>query len=124
MQVWELIRRLLINTDSGRTFTPGLVADKYLKELEIAGCSDLPSTSEIKELAQDLVEELESAGLIQPAPKKTGSNAAILDAKVLTEFGDELSRVLAGMNVVELFESMQVDLERGAIQRVLHQLDS
>jgi hypothetical protein len=124
MQTWEMVRRLLIATGQGRSFTPGLVANQYRSYLEGAGESDLPSSAELSEWANAIGDDLKDAGLIKPAAQKVGSSAALLGAMVLTELGGELSQTLGGHNVVLLFESMMVEIEPGAIQRALYQLNS
>jgi len=124
MERWELIKRLLAGANGcGQSFMASLIAGNYVRELASVD-PDIESThSEALEFADELADQLQDVGLIRPAVARSG-NAAILGAMERTEFGDELYQALRGSNVVMLFESMQADLEAGAIRRILHQLDS
>ncbi len=123
MEMWELIRRLLGAATPNQSFSPGIVAEAYLRSLRSAGESDLPDSDEIVEIAEELSGGLEDIGLIIDAPQpKPG--IAMLNRKTRTLFGDELYQRLQGANVVTLFESMFVDLDPDQIRQVLHQLDS
>jgi len=124
MERWELIKRLLAGANGcGQSFMVGLIAGTYVRDLASID-PDIESTrSEVLEFADELADQLQDVGLIRPAVAR-GGNAAILGAMERTGFGDELYQALRGTNVVMLFESMQADLEAGAIRRILHQLNS
>ncbi|MBU1282727.1 MAG: hypothetical protein KJ989_13075 [Gammaproteobacteria bacterium] len=124
MQMWELVRRLLGATGPNHSFTPGLVANQYRTDLDGEGTADFPSTAEFSEWAQDISDALEAEGLIKSFNPPGGAGAVVLGAMVLTELGYELSHSLNGRNVVLMFESMMVEIERGEILRILHQLNS
>ena len=124
MEKWELIKRLLAGaTGCSQTFMARLIAGSYVRDLASVD-PDIESTrSEVLDFAEELADQLQEVGLIRPVVARTG-NAAILGAMERTEFGDELYQALSGVNGVMLFESMQADLEAGAIRRILHQLNS
>ncbi|WP_460421877.1 hypothetical protein [Pseudomonas sp. ZL2] len=123
MEMWELIKRLLGAATPNQSFSPGVVAEEYLRSLRSAGESDLPGSDEIVEIAEELSGDLEDIGLIIDAPQPR-PGAVMLNRKTRTLFGDELYQRLQGKNVVALFENMLVDLDPGQIRQVLHQLDS
>lgn len=122
MEVWELVRRLLASANGRQSFSPVLVIQQYKRDVESRGAEFGIETGDLEPVAEEVAELMKSAGLLTTAPQ--AGRIKMLGAVVTTEFGDQLSSWLEGDNVVMLFESMFTDIERGAIQRLLHQLES
>ena len=122
MEVWELVRRLLASANGRQSVSPVLVIQQYKRDVESHGAEFGIKADDLEPVAEEVAELMKSAGLLTTAPQ--AGRVKMLGAVVTTEFGDQLSSWLEGDNVVMLFESMFTDIERGAIQRLLHQLES
>ncbi|WP_135499959.1 hypothetical protein [Pseudomonas citronellolis] len=124
MELWELIKRLLAAANGGgQTFSPGIIAGQYERELLAAQAKLNQTHAELIEISELLGEQLQASGLIRPAGVRRGG-AAILGAMERTDFGEELYQTLRGRNVVQFFEGMQAEVDAGEIRRLLHQLSS
>lgn len=123
MELWELIRRMLEQaTHVGELYSPEFIATKYHKHLCGQGHDEVPDLEELKNTAKQLQIRLLEVGLLKTGPRDT--TPITLGARSLTEFGGELLSWLSRPRVVGLFESMMVDVDKGAIQQMLYQLDS
>ncbi|MGY4816335.1 hypothetical protein ACVNP3_10390 [Pseudomonas chlororaphis subsp. piscium] len=67
MEMWELVRRLLAEANGGgQSFTPGLIGDRYRRDL-IAAKPEVGLTyKEVLEFADCLSEQMQEEGLIRP----------------------------------------------------------
>lgn len=123
MQYWELIRRMLEQAGNiGELYSPEWIATKYHKDLVGAGADEIPDLEELVALAKDAEMRLLEAKLLRTGPRETFP--ITLGARSLTDEGMELLAWLGSAGVRDLFESMQTPIERGAIQQLLHQLNS
>ena len=123
MEMWELIKRLLGSASGNRSFSPGVVAGVYFRELQSSGLSELPTSDELSEFAEEISVELQDIGLLESV-SQSGNRPVILDCKRRTVFGDELYQSLQGRNVVTFFEGMHCEIDASEIRRLLHQLNS
>jgi hypothetical protein len=124
MEAWELVKRLLAGAlGEGCSFSAGIIAGQYHRELAESGQDAGLSREELVEVAEEFAEDLQAAGLIRPAGVR-GGGIAILGAMERTDFGGELLGALQGRNVVAFFEGLDTEIEAGDIRRKLHQLNS
>lgn len=121
MEMWELIKRLLGGATSNQSFSPGIVAGTYYRELKSAGVAQLPPSDQFSEFADSISLELEAIGLIENAANAR-NGLAMLNCKRRTAFGNELYESLQERSVVAFFEGMHAEIDSGEIRRLLHQL--
>jgi hypothetical protein len=123
MEMWELVKSLLAHANGAQSFSPRLVAFDLARKLQAAGHEKITDKVALATYADEIGAKMQAAGLIEGAPSPR-AGLAILDVMHLTELGQDLYDWLPQRGIVEFFQSMGVELEKGAIQRALHQLNS
>lgn len=124
MEMWEYVRRLLAGATGGnQSFTPGLIAGTYFRDLIAQNLDTKHPIHEFSDLADLFSEQLQDEGFISPAGVRPGP-AVILGAMERTQLGDQLLEALSRRGGVAFFEGVQAEIDCAAVQRLLHQLDS
>jgi len=102
---------------------PGLIANTYYRDLLKSGLDTRHPIHEFTDLGDFFSAKMLEAGLMLPAGVR-GGGAAIIGAMERTDLGEELYDALNQRGGVQLFESMQAEIDAGEIERLLHQLNS
>ncbi|MBD9675544.1 hypothetical protein IB274_02475 [Pseudomonas sp. PDM18] len=119
---WELVRRLLQQAEKvGEFYSPGMVATDYHRNLVDTAADSTPDLDDLLAEAEAATQALRAADCMRVG-FLSDTESPSLGSSVLTPLGEELYQRLSSRRGVEVFQSMQADISRGEIERILHQL--